>query len=78
MIFIYRTFNIDCFVRLTNGHYVGQATISRVSSSDGKGSSYETGFLPSFATEAKALGYTRNFAEMWCNENFFDMGQVVG
>jgi hypothetical protein len=70
MKFIYRTFNIECFVRITNGNYVGQATISRLPSDAVEGKSFDSGFLRACSTEEKALGYARNFAEMWCDENF--------
>ncbi len=72
MEFIYRSFKVECIVRLTKGNYVGQATISRLSSDEGQGQAYDSGFLRSFPTEAKALGYARNFAELWCDENFLD------
>ncbi len=72
MKFVYRTFNIECFVRLTNGSYVGQATISWLPSHSISGKSFDSGFLRSFSTEAKALGYARNFAEMWCDENLLN------
>ncbi len=72
MLFLYRDFNIECFVEQIGTNFVGRATISRVSSSGEQGSAYETGYLTSFATEIKALGYARNFAEMWCDQYFLD------
>jgi hypothetical protein len=72
MKFVYRGFNIECFAEQVGTNFVSHATISRVSSSLQPGSSYETGYFPSFPTQVKAFDYARNFAEMWCDENFLE------
>ena len=72
MQFVYRDFNIKCIVEQIGTNLVGRAAISRVSLSRGPQTSHETSCSPAFATELKAIGYARNFAEMWCDKNFID------
>lgn len=74
MIFSYRDFNIECFVKQIGTNFVGSATISRMSSSEDQASAHDTGYLTAFATEIKALGYARNFAEMWCDTYLLNGG----
>jgi hypothetical protein len=72
MQFSYRGFDIECFVEQAGANFVSHATISRASSNNRQRTSYKTGYLPSSATQVKAISYARNFAEMWCDENFLD------
>jgi hypothetical protein len=74
MLFLYRDFNIECFVEQIGTNFVGRATISRVLSNGERGSAHDTGFSPAFATETKALGHARNFAEMWCDTTLLNGG----
>jgi hypothetical protein len=62
----------ECYVDQVGEKFVGHATISRVSSSEGTDNPHQTRHSPLFATELKAMGYARNFAEMWCDENLLD------
>ena len=75
MRFVYRDFNIECSVeRVGITNFVSRAAIWHVSSSGDDADVHETGNLTSSLTEIKALGYARNFAEIWCDKKIFDIG----
>jgi hypothetical protein len=58
----YNSFNIECSVSLSNGMYLGYATIARLPAGDSKGNAVKSGYLQSFLTEENALGYALRWA----------------
>jgi len=69
MQFKYRTFTIECSVKPVGETYVGQATIYSSPSGKDMVECFKTDLLPSCSTQTRAIGYTRNFAEMWCDRH---------
>lgn len=67
MQFKYNSFNVECLVSKTAGRYLGQATIWRPATPEIEGSGIESGYLRSFDSEAKAIGFARTWAENWCD-----------
>ena len=64
----YNSFNIECSVSLSNGMYLGYATIARLPAGDSKGRAVKSGYLQSCLTEEKALGHALHWAKGWCDE----------
>jgi hypothetical protein len=64
----YNSFNIECSVSLSNGKYLGQATIARLPVGNSKGKAVRSGYLQSFLTEENALGHALHWAMRWCDD----------
>jgi hypothetical protein len=65
----YNSFNIECSVSLSNGKYLGYATIARLPTGDSNGKAVKSGYLQSFLTEENALGHALHWAKRWCDEH---------
>jgi len=69
MHFQHRGFSIECTTSRVGPKFVGEATISRLSTGDEDERPFKSGYLTSFQSEGQALEYARLWAEMWCDEN---------